>query len=95
MAEVGAAPLAIPPVPGKARVRVWDPLVRIFHWTVAGGVIANLTFLRHEEAPHIYVGYAVLAALAIRLGWGFVRADMPASPASCRGRDGCSAISEP
>lgn len=72
MAEVGAAPLAVPAVPGKTRVRVWDPLVRIFHWTVAGGVIANLTFLRHEEAPHIYVGYAVVTALAIRLGWGFV-----------------------
>ncbi|MDR6846928.1 cytochrome b/b6 domain-containing protein [Sphingomonas sp. BE137] len=72
MAEVGAAPLAVPAVPGKVRVRVWDPLVRIFHWTVAGGVIANLTFLRHEKAPHIYVGYAVVAALVIRLGWGFV-----------------------
>lgn len=72
MAEVGAAPLAVPAVPGKVRVRVWDPLVRIFHWTVAGGVIANLTFLRHEEAAHIYVGYAVVVALAIRLGWGFV-----------------------
>jgi cytochrome b len=51
---------------------VWDPLVRIFHWTVAGGVIANLTFLRHAENPHIYVGYAVIVALVIRLGWGLV-----------------------
>jgi len=72
MTEVGAAPLVIPPVPVKAPVRVWDPLVRIFHGAVAGGVIANLTFLRHEEAPHIYVGYAAVTALAIRLGWGFV-----------------------
>lgn len=58
------------PVP--RRVKVWDPVVRIFHWTVAGGVIANLTFLRHEENSHIYVGYAVIAALVVRLGWGFV-----------------------
>lgn len=72
MAELGAVPLAARPVPGKSRVRVWDPLVRIFHWTVAGGVIANLTFLRHEENPHIYVGYVVVTALIIRLGWGFV-----------------------
>ena len=72
MAEAGAAPLAVPPVLGKSRVRVWDPLVRIFHWTVAGGVIANLTFLRHAESPHIYVGYAVITALVVRLGWGFV-----------------------
>jgi cytochrome b len=37
-----------------------------------GGVIANLTFLRHEENPHIYVGCIVVAALIIRFGWGFV-----------------------
>jgi len=54
------------------RVRVWDPIVRIFHWTVAGGVIANLTFLREDEGPHIYVGYAVVAALVVRLGWGLI-----------------------
>ncbi|MEO8375749.1 MAG: cytochrome b/b6 domain-containing protein [Sphingomonas bacterium] len=72
MAEAGAVPLVAPPVPGKSRVRAWDPLVRIFHWTVAGGVIANLTFLRHAESPHIYVGYAVVTALVVRLGWGLV-----------------------
>ena len=68
------APVAATTNPGPAprRVRVWDPIVRIFHWTVAGGVIANLTFLRHAENPHIYVGYAVIAALIIRLGWGVI-----------------------
>ncbi len=60
--------------PGRhgGRVKVWDPIVRIFHWTVAGGVIANLTFLKHEETPHIYVGYAVITALAVRLIWGVI-----------------------
>ncbi|GGA45305.1 cytochrome b/b6 domain-containing protein [Sphingomonas psychrolutea] len=60
------------PDPVPRRVRVWDPIVRIFHWTVVGGVVANLTLLRHAESPHIYVGYAVIAALLVRLGWGFV-----------------------
>ena len=54
------------------RIKVWDPLVRIFHWTVALGTIANLTVLKHMEDPHIYVGYVMVAALLIRLGWGFV-----------------------
>lgn len=72
MADAGTVPPAIPPVPGTPRVRVWDPLVRIFHWTVAGGVILNLTLLRHEENPHIYVGYAVATALLVRFGWGFL-----------------------
>lgn len=68
------APVAAAPTPGPVprRVRVWDPVVRIFHWTVAGGVIANLTILRHAENPHIYVGYAVIAALIVRLVWGLV-----------------------
>lgn len=70
MAKV-STPVA-PPDPDTPRVRVWDWLVRLFHWTVAGGVIANLTFLRHAEEPHRYVGYAVLAALLVRIVWGFV-----------------------
>jgi len=69
-----AVPLAgaLALAPDTRRVRVWDPIVRLFHWTIVGGVVANLTFLRHEESPHIYVGYAVVAALVVRLGWGFV-----------------------
>jgi cytochrome b len=69
---VTATPAAMPhpDLASPRRVRVWDPLVRVFHWTVAGGVIANLTFLRYAENSHIYVGYAVTAALAVRLGWG-------------------------
>ena len=73
MAEVDIALHANPrPVSDKPRVRVWDLLVRIFHWTVAGGVIANLTILREDKGPHIYVGYMVVAALVVRLGWGLI-----------------------
>jgi len=69
--DKAAIPVASPD-PGASRVRVWDPLVRLFHWAVAAGVIANLTLLRHEEKPHIYIGYAVVAALLVRLAWGFL-----------------------
>lgn len=55
-----------------ARVKVWDPVIRLFHWTVALGCIANLTVLREVKSVHRYVGYVVLAAVAIRLVWGFV-----------------------
>jgi cytochrome b len=50
---------------------VWDPLVRIVHWTVAGGCLLNLFFLESGEA-HDVVGYAVTAAMAVRIVWGFV-----------------------
>lgn len=58
--------------PPPARVKVWDPIVRLFHWTVAAGVVANLTFLEHSRTPHRYVGYGVVAAVAVRILWGLV-----------------------
>ena len=69
IAEVGAVPDLAPRVRG---VRVWDPIVRIFHWTVALGVLANLTVLRNHETQHLYVGYVIVAALLVRLAWGSV-----------------------
>jgi cytochrome b len=53
-------------------IRVWDPALRIFHWTLAGGfAVAYLT--EDELQPvHIYAGYVVGALIAFRLLWGFV-----------------------
>ena len=55
-----------------AQVKVWDPLVRLFHWTLALGCIANLTILREVEPAHELVGYVILGAIATRILWGFV-----------------------
>ena len=61
------------PVPkGAGTIRVWDPVVRLFHWTIVAGCVLNLFVLEDGEAPHRYVGYAVAAALALRFVWGFV-----------------------
>jgi cytochrome b len=60
------------PVRSDRTVEVWDPLVRIFHWTVVVGVLANSFVLGAGKAPHRYIGYVVAAALAIRIAWGFV-----------------------
>lgn len=54
-----------------AGVRVWDPVVRLFHWTVVAGCILNLFVLEDGELPHKIVGYVVAAALVIRFIWGF------------------------
>lgn len=53
-------------------IPVWDLVVRIFHWSVVAGVLANYVFLEAGKAPHRYVGYAVAGALAVRVVWGFV-----------------------
>jgi cytochrome b len=53
-----------------ATLTVWDPLVRIVHWTVVIGCILNLFIL--EDEPHEIVGYVVAGAMALRIVWGFV-----------------------
>ena len=56
----------------SGRVRVWDPLLRILHWTLAVTCIANLSVLREADELHEYAGYAAFAAVMIRLLWGVI-----------------------
>jgi len=60
------------PAQAPARVRVWDPLVRLFHWTLVGGIAANLWITEEGGDTHEIVGYVVLGAVAVRLLWGFI-----------------------
>ena len=53
-------------------VQVWDPLVRILHWSLVSGVVFEW-FTRHgAREAHEAIGYAVLAIIALRIVWGFV-----------------------
>ena len=55
----------------RQEIKVWDPLVRIFHWTLVGMVFFNL--LNDEEGRlHQLAGYSVLCLMAFRLMWGVV-----------------------
>lgn len=57
---------------GDATVRVWDPLVRIFHWSlVAGFAIAWITADEWDRA-HEIAGYVVGGLVAFRLIWGVI-----------------------
>lgn len=54
------------------KIKVWDPLVRVFHWSlVTAFAIAYITeddFL----SIHSWAGYLILGLLVIRIIWGFV-----------------------
>ncbi|MBK1635965.1 cytochrome b/b6 domain-containing protein [Rhodovulum adriaticum] len=56
-------------------VRVWDPLLRVFHWALTICVVAAWglgQFGPDVMTLHFYFGYAVLGLLAFRVLWGFV-----------------------
>lgn len=67
----GAQPMRREGSAGRT-VRVWDPLVRVFHWgLVAAFAIAWLT--ADELQPvHELAGYTVAGLVAFRVIWGFV-----------------------
>lgn len=52
-------------------VKVWDPLVRIGHWTLVIGVAAAW-FTHTAGVWHEWVGYWVLAVVMLRVVWGVI-----------------------
>lgn len=51
---------------------VWDPLVRLTHWAVAVAVLSNYLLNRAGGVWHVWIGWCLLALLALRFAWGFV-----------------------
>ncbi len=53
-------------------VKVWDPLVRFFHWALVAGIA--ITWLTGDEWDriHEWTGYGIGALLAVRIVWGFI-----------------------
>jgi cytochrome b len=56
----------------EAQVRVWDPLVRVFHWSLAAAFATAFIVEDHLLGVHVWAGYLVLTLIAVRLVWGIV-----------------------
>ena len=52
-------------------VKVWDPVVRVFHWSFAAAVFIAL-ISDEDRALHEAAGYAALALILVRIIWGFL-----------------------
>ncbi len=51
---------------------LWDPVIRVSHWVIAGVVAANALFTKGGGALHVWLGWIGMAFLAIRLVWGVI-----------------------
>jgi cytochrome b len=55
-----------------AKVRVWDPLVRVFHWGLVAAFAAAYLSAEELSTVHEVAGYIVSGLVAFRLVWGLV-----------------------
>ncbi len=56
----------------STQIKVWDPLVRFFHWALVSAFI--IAYITEEDflTIHSWAGYLILVLLCIRFAWGFI-----------------------
>lgn len=56
----------------EATVKVWDPLVRVFHWLLVACIA--VAWITHDAGRSIHepIGYVALGLVVFRLVWGLV-----------------------
>lgn len=64
-----AADTSAPDAAGE--VRVWDPLVRVFHWTLAASFLGAQLW-EDPRVLHETLGWIAGGAVAVRLVWGLI-----------------------
>lgn len=60
---------------GRASARtvaVWDPLVRLIHWSLALTILLNGAVVEEESTTHEWIGYVALGLVGLRLVWALI-----------------------
>jgi cytochrome b len=53
-------------------VAVWDPLVRLFHWSLLGAFLTSWLTQEEQYNLHLQAGYLTLGLICFRILWGLV-----------------------
>ncbi|MBC7181844.1 MAG: cytochrome b/b6 domain-containing protein [Roseovarius sp.] len=72
MTEANAHPTFQPDAGTKRVVRVWDPLIRVFHWSIVAAFVVAWLSAEELDTVHEVAGYVVAGLVAFRLIWGLV-----------------------
>jgi cytochrome b len=51
--------------------KLWDPLIRLFHWSLVFIFVANYFVNEKGDDWHQWLGYTAVAWLLVRFAWGF------------------------
>lgn len=65
--------MKIPESPAMApEIKVWDPLVRVLHWSLVATFTVAWVTADEESRWHELSGYGVVVLVVLRILWGFI-----------------------
>jgi len=53
-------------------IKVWDPLLRLFHWSLVAAIGFAWITAEGSETWHEWIGYVALGLIGFRLVWGLI-----------------------
>lgn len=56
----------------NSNIQVWEPAVRLFHWSLAAAFPVAYMTEDHWEILHVNTGYLIGGLLVLRVLWGFI-----------------------
>ncbi|WP_373998917.1 cytochrome b/b6 domain-containing protein [Bdellovibrio bacteriovorus] len=56
----------------EKRIYVWDPFIRVFHWTLVLCIFLNYFITEEGDTVHEVIGYIAAGFVVARIVWGFI-----------------------